>query len=177
MKLSYRPTFEQFSDNYLATYYSGGVSTLRRIAGGPALMLAGVLLLVFVFDRVDSWLLRAPSVLVGLAIFFFGLSYAVGPLFNVFLVSLRKEQLFDSEISLTTLELQAEDLYVDESGEKVKLPLTQIKSVQHRKESTWILTHGDTLIYVPRQGLMSGDHDRFVQALEEKIAPKEEKQE
>ncbi len=177
MKLSYHPTFAQFSDNYLATYYSGGVSTLRRIAGGPALMLASVLLIVFVFDRVDSWLLRAPVILVGLAIFFFGLSYAIGPLFNVFLVSLRKDQLFGNEKSLTTLELHAEDLSVDENGEQVRLPLTKIKSVQHRKESTWILTHGDTLIYVPREGLLSGDHDKFVQALEEKIAPKEEEQE
>lgn len=177
MKLSYRPTFEQFSDNYLATYYSGGVSTLRRIAGGPALMLAGVLLIVFVFDRTGSWLLRAPAVLAGLAIFFYGLSYAVGPLFNVFLVSLRKEQLFGDQKSPTTLELQAQDLHVDENGELLKLPLTKIKSVQHRKESTWILTHGDTLIYVPRQGLLSGDHDKFIQALEEKIAPKEEQPE
>lgn len=174
MKLSYRPTFEQFSDNYLATYYSGGVSTLRRIAGGPVFMLAGVLLIVFVFDRVDSWLLRAPTVLIGLAIFFYGLSYAAGPLFNVFLVSLRKEQLFGNEKSLTTLELLADDLHVDENGEQVKLPLSKIKSVQHRKESTWILTHGDTLIYIPREGLISGEHDKFVQALEEKIAPKEE---
>ncbi len=176
MKISYRPTFAQFSDNYLATYYSGGVKTLQRVAGGPALMLLGVLLIVLVFDRVDSWLLRAPTILVGLAITFYGLSYALGPLFNVFLVSLRKDRLFD-EKALTVLELQAANLHVDQSGEKVKMPLSQIKSVQHRKESTWILTQGDTLIYVPREGLLSGDHDRFVLALEEKIAPKEEEQE
>jgi len=177
MKISYRPTFTQFSDNYLATYYSGGVKTMQRVAGGPALMLLGVLLIIFVFDRTNSWLLRAPVILAGLAIAFYGLSYALGPIFNVFLVSLRKKQLFDSKKALTTLELQAEVLQIDESGERVKLPWSQIKSVQHRKDSTWILTQGDTLIYVPREGLLFGDHDKFVQALEEKISPKEEEQE
>jgi hypothetical protein len=45
--------------------------------------------------------------------------------------------------------------------------------MQHRGDSTWILTENDTLIYVPREGLLSGDHDEFVQAIEEKITPEE----
>jgi hypothetical protein len=173
MKVSYRPTFAQFADNYLATYYSGGVKTLQRIAGGPALMLAGTLAIVFAFDRLHSWLLRAPAIVAGLAVAAYGLSYTLGPLFNVFLVWLRRDKLFENEGALTTLELEGEHLRINQSGEEVKMPLSKIKSMQHRGDSTWILTENDTLIYVPREGLLSGDHDEFVQAIEEKITPEE----
>jgi hypothetical protein len=176
MQLSYRPTFAQFADNYLATYYSGGVKTLQRIAGGPALMLAGTLAIVFAFDRLHSWLLRAPAIVAGAAIALYGLSYTLGPLFNVFLVWLRRDQLFENEQALTTLELEGETLRINQSGEEVTMPLNKIKSMQHRGDSTWILTENDTLIYVPREGLISGDHDEFVQAIEEKIAPEEKEE-
>jgi hypothetical protein len=56
------------------------------------------------------------------------------------------------------------------------MPLSQIQSVQHRSVSTWILTPADILIYIPRQGLKSGDHDKFVAALEKKLAPPDEEE-
>lgn len=171
-KLSYRPTFSQFVDNYLATYYSGGVQTFRRVASGPALALLGSLTIILAFQRLNSWLLRGPIILVGLVLALYGLFYTLGPLFNVFLVWLRRKQLFN-EKSLTTMELEMDHLSINQNGDKINLPFAKIKSVQHRAASTWILTHSDTLIYIPREGLQSGNHDQFIQALEEKIAPKE----
>ncbi len=175
-KISYHPTFSQFADNYLATYYSGGVKTLQRVAGGPALIVTGMLAIIFAFDRLHSWLLRAPTIVAGLAIALYGLSYTLGPLFNVFLVWLRRDRLFQNEQALTTLELEGEHLKINQSGEEVKMPLSKIKSMQHRGDSTWILTDNDTLIYVPREGLVSGDHDEFVQAIEEKITPEKKEE-
>jgi len=173
MKVSYRPTFSQFADNYLATYYSGGVQTLRRVGGGPLIMLLGALLIIYAGNRVSFWLLRYPLIFIGLAIALYGLSVALGPLFNIFLVWLRRKQLFENKKSLTTLELKARHLHVDQSGERVKVPLDHIQTIQHRSESSWILTRSGTLLYIPRAGLVSGDHDQFVQALEEKLTPPE----
>lgn len=174
MKLSYRPTFDQFADNYLSTYYSGGARTLQRAAGGPAMILLGAIAIVLIGDRELSAWLRIPLTLIALATVLYGLSYTLRPLFNVLLVWLRRRQLFEGKKALTTLELKGGFLYVDQSGEKVKLPLEQIQSIQHRSVSTWILTHSDILIYVPRKGLKSGNHDKFVSALELKLAPPEE---
>lgn len=174
MKISYKPTYQQFADNYLATYYSGGVQTLRRVAGGPLVMFLGTLVIILVFDRTASWWLRLPALLLGLYIFWRGLSYALGPLFNVFLVWLRREQLYAASAPATTFELRGNNLHVEQNGEQVRLPVKHIQSIQHRAESTWLLTFSDQMLYIPRQGLLSGDHDRFVARLEELLAPKEE---
>lgn len=174
MKISYRPTFDQFADNYLSTYYSGGVRTLQRAAGGPAMVLLGAIAIILVGDRVEAAWLRALLTIIGLGTVLYGLSYTLRPLFNVFLVWLRRKELFESKKSLTTLELKGDYLYVDQSGERIKLPLSQIQSVQHRSVSTWILTFADILIYIPRAGLKSGEHDKFVAALEKKMSPGEE---
>jgi hypothetical protein len=174
VKISYRPTFDQFADNYLSTYYSGGVRTLQRAAGGPAMILLGAIAVILVNDRVQSAWLKIPFIIVGIATVLYGLSYTVRPVFNVFLVWLRRKQLFEGKKALTTLELKGEFLHIDQSGERIKLPLSQIQSVQHRSVSSWILTHADILIYIPRQGLKSGDHDKFVAELEKKLVPPEE---
>lgn len=174
MKISYRPTFDQFADNYLSTYYSGGVRTLQRAAGGPAMILLGAIAVILVNDRIESAWLRVLFIIVGIAAAGYGLSYTVRPIFNVFLVWLRRKQLFEGKKALTTLELKGEFLHVDQSGERIKMPLSQIQSVQHRSVSTWILTHADILIYIPRQGLKTGDHDKFIAALEKKLTPPEE---
>lgn len=171
MKISYRPTFDQFADNYLSTYYSGGVRTFQRATGGPAMILLGTIAIILIGERVPNAWLRIPLTLVAVATVLYGLGYTLRPLFNVFLVWLRRKELFESKKALTALELKGDFLFVDQSGEKVKLPLSQIQSVQHRSVSTWILTHADILIYIPRSGLLSGDHDKFVAALDKKLIP------
>lgn len=173
MKVSYKPTFEQFSDNYLATYYSGGVKTLQRVAGGPLVMFLATLIPVLAFERTTFWWLRIPAVLAGIYIFWRGLSYTLGPLFNVFLVWLRREQLY-GKAALTMLELRGEKLHIEQNGEQVSFPVKHIQSIQHRAESTWLLTFSDQMLYVPRFDLLSGDHDKFVAKLEGLLTPQEE---
>lgn len=174
MKVSYRPTFDQFAENYLSTHYSGGVRTLQRILGGPFLMVAGSLLIIITNDRISFWLFRYPLYLIGLVVALYGLGYTLGPLFNLFLVWLRRGELFENKDSETTLELLADQLHVTQQGESIKLALSTIQSIQHRSTNTWILTYSDDLIYIPRSGLLSGDHDKFIEALEKKLAPPEE---
>jgi transcriptional antiterminator Rof (Rho-off) len=176
MKISYKPTFDQFADNYLSTYYSGGVRTLQRAAGGPTIIVLGALAFILIGERVADIWLRIPLNLIAIATVLYGLSYTIRPLFNVFLVWLRRNDLFESKKALTTLELKGNYLHVDQSGEKLKLPLDQIVTVQHRSVSTWILTKGDVLIYIPRQGLKTGSHDKFVAALDKALAPEEEEE-
>jgi hypothetical protein len=172
MKVSYNPSFEHFVDNYLATYYAGGVSILKRTVGGPLIILAGALLIVFVNDRIASGWLRVPLVTVGLLVAFYGVTFTLGPLFNIFLVWLRREELYGRN-NLTTLELKGNSLEVTQGADHFKVPLKQIQSVQQRRTSTWIITHSDNLVYFPRE-LASGNYDKFVQLLEEKLAPEEE---
>ncbi|MCW5874113.1 MAG: hypothetical protein KIS88_05655 [Anaerolineales bacterium] len=174
MKVRYQPTFAQFADNYLATYYSGGVNTLRRAAGGPLVMFLGSLIIVVVFDRTASLWLRLPAVLLGLYVFWRGLAYTLGPLFNIALVYLRRERLFGSHLPPTSMSLRGKTLHVEQGGEKVRLPVEHIQSVQYRGDSTWLLTLSDQMLYIPREGLESGDHDAFVARIEEILAPEEE---
>ena len=174
MKVSYRPTYDQFADNYLSTYYSGGVRVLQRAAGGPALTILGALGMVWVNGQVSFWLLRYPLLLLSLLAALYGLSYTLRPLFNLLLVWLRRKELFEGAAAITTLELKGDILHVNQGKEQVKLPLDQILTVQHRSAGTWILTASDNLVYLPREGLLSGQHDTFVKALEEKMAPKDE---
>lgn len=176
MKVAYKPNYDQFADNYLATYYSGGVRVLQKAAGGPVLIVLGGLIMIWTSSWVDFVLLRYPLLLLGLAVSLYGLSYTLRPLFNLFLVWLRREQLFEGKQALTTLELKGNALLVTQGKESFKLPLEQIQSVQHRSTNTWILTHSDNLIYIPRAGLLEGSHDKFVAALENKLAPDEEEE-
>lgn len=176
MKVSYRPTFDQFADNYLSTYYSGGVRVLQRAAGGPLLITLGALSMVWVSQWVSFWLFRYPLYLVGIAVTLYGVAFTLRPLFNLFLVWLRRKELFEGEHALTSVELQDNALHVDQGGETLRLPLEKIQSVQHRSTNTWILTSSDNMIYIPRHGLVSGDHDKFVGALEAKLEPVDEKE-
>jgi hypothetical protein len=114
--------------------------------------------------------------LVGIAVTLYGVAYTLRPLFNLFLVWLRRKQLFEGKQATTTIELKAGALHVDQGGESVRVPLAQVQSVQHRSTNTWILTHSDNMIYIPRQGLLAGNHDKFVQALEAKLAPAEDEE-
>ena len=177
MKVSYRPTFDQFADNYLATHYSGGVRVFQRTAGGPALIIGGALAMVWVSENIDFWLLRYPLLLLGLLVALYGLSYTLRPLFNLLLVWLRRKELFEGKAAITTLELKGGILHVTQGKDQVKLPLDQILTVQHRSTSTWILTASDNLVYLPREGLLTGKHDPFIKALEEKMVPEDEGEE
>lgn len=176
MKVSYRPTFDQFADNYLSTHYSGGVRLLQRTAGGPALIILGALSTVWVNARVAFWLLRIPLLLLGVLLAGYGLYLTLQPLLNLLLVWMRRRELFESQAAITTLELKGAFLHVAQGKDQVKLPLEQIQTVQHRSTSTWILTRSDNLVYLPREGLLSGSHDKFVQALEKKLAPQEDEE-
>lgn len=138
------------------------------------MILLGAIAIILIGERLQGAWLRVPLMLVALATVLYGLSYTLRPLFNVFLVWLRRGQLFEGKKALTTLELKGDFLHVNQSGERVRLPLGQIQSVQHRSVNTWILTQADVLIYVPRQGILSGDHDKFVAALNKKLAPEDE---
>lgn len=173
MKVTYQPTFDQFADNYLSTYYSGGVRVLQRAAGGPLLIIAGALIMIWTNERVEFWLLRYPLLLAGLVVSLYGLGFTLKPLFSLFLVWLRRQELFESKNATTTLEIKADLLLVTQQGETLTLPLDQILTIQHRSVSTWILTRSDNLVYVPRTGLIEGDHDAFVSTLIEKTTPKE----
>ncbi len=173
MKLSYQPTYDQFADNYLSTYYSGGVRTLQRAAGGPFLIVIGALLAIWASRNISFWLLSWPVIIGGLYVAFRGLSLTLRPLFNLLLVWLRRHEQFESPEATTTLELRGDALMVEQNKDKIKVPLEEILSVLHRSTNTWIVTKSDNLIYIPRTGLISGDHDEFVQALETKLAPEE----
>ena len=174
MRVSYRPSYAQFAENYLATHYSGGVGTLRRIAGGPITILTGALLAFALSQRIASGFFRGLFILIGILLILAGLFYTFQPLINLYLVRLRREQLFGESMGPTIIELSKQELIVTEGEETLKLPIDQIKSIQHRAESTWLLTHGDYLIFVPRDGLLEGDHDKFIAALEKLLEPEEE---
>ena len=88
---------------------------------------------------------------------------------------LRREELFGSETGPTIIELKGKHLHITENQENLKLPIQQIKSIQHRAESTWILTEGEYLIFIPRNSLIEGDHDSFIGSLETLLEPDEEK--
>jgi hypothetical protein len=171
MKVSFHPTFDQFADNYLSTYYSGGVQTLQRAIGGPVVIVVGAIIMVLANASISFLPARYALYLLGIAAVIFGLRYTVGPLFNLFLVWVRRDELYGKGGKLTTLELKDSNLLVTQGDETVEFPLGKILSVQHRSTNTWVLTQGDNLIYIPREGLASGDHDKFVQELENKLAP------
>lgn len=173
MRVTYRPTFANFTEDYLATHYSAGIKTFRRLAGGPILVALGALLIIFANARVASGWLRVPLWLLAIILILFGLQYAFVPLFNLFLVWLRRDQVLGGEDATITLELKGSQLIITTRGEKVKLPLERIKSVQHRSAGTWILTDADQLVSLPREGLLSGDHDAFVDRLDELLTPEE----
>lgn len=170
MRVVYRPTFSQFVDSYLATHFSGGVQTARRLVGGPLVLLLGALTII----AANAWM--AASILrlliIALALFFalYGLFLTLLPIINIALVWLRRDQILGGEDARTVLELGKDHLLIIENNDAVRLPLRKIKSIQHRSQGTWILTEEDFLISIPREGLLEGDHDAFVYALEQSMA-------
>jgi hypothetical protein len=86
----------------------------------------------------------------------------------MFLLWLRRDELLGDQP--TILELKDDRLMLIQGDESLELPLDQIKSIQHRGHGTWLLTAGDHLISIPREGLLEGDHDAFINALEVAMA-------
>lgn len=170
MRIAYRPTFSQFVDSYLATHFSSGVKTARRLAGGPIVLLLGALVMIAANAWIAATLSRLMITIIGLLVALYGLFLTLLPVINIFLVWLRRDQLLGGQDALTVLELRKTQLVITENGETVELPLQRIKSVQHRNQGTWILTEGDFLISIPRKDLHEGDHDAFVYALEQAMA-------
>lgn len=174
MRLDYRRTYSQFVDNYLATYFSSGVQLARRLLGGPALIILGTVLLNNLAATDFSAFIRIALQVVGYLFIFIGAGYALLPAFNIFLVWLRREQFFGADGVKVTLRLYKTKLRIMENGEEVVIPLDNIISVQRRAKSAWVLTKPDHMIYIPSEGLTTGDYDEFVDALDEAIKKDEE---
>ena len=63
-----------------------------------------------------------------------------------------------------------------EGDETIELPIEKIMSIQLPSERSWILTEGDYLISIPREGIDKGDHEKFITTLEEIRFPDEEEE-
>lgn len=172
MKLAYRRTFSQFADSYLATHYSAGVQTFRRLAAGPLLMVAGAL--VFFLGRPPLfWLGRAALILVGLALLLYGLFLALRPFIDLGLVYLRRDEFLGPEGQPVTLELADHGLRLTEAGAPLDVPYTDIQVIQHRARGAWIITKSDHLISIPSE-LTEGDLSAFLAALDRILHPPED---
>ena len=97
------------------------------------------------------------------------------PIFNIFLLWLRRDDLLGDPPSPTILDLKESHLDITQGQESLELPLKQIKSIQRRSQGAWLLTESDHLISVPRQGLLEGDYDAFMTTLEQAMAYDEAK--
>ncbi len=162
------PTLSDLIESYLTTHYSGGVQTMRRLAGGPVILLLGALTIIAVNAWVVAYFLRALLILVGGLFALYGLWLTLTPVLNMFLLWLRRDELLGDQP--TILEIKDDRLLLIQGDESLELPLAQIKSLQHRAHGTWLLTESDHLISIPRDGLLEGDHDAFVNALEVAMA-------
>ena len=176
MRLSFQRTFNQFSENYLATHYSGGVRSLTRFVGGPFLIVIGAIFIINSSRQIDSSLLKGIIAVFSSALILYGLWQTLQPLINLLLVWVRRDILFSAENAYVELEIVGDILKVKEGNEKIELPIEKIKSIQLRSESSWILTEGDYLISIPREGIDEGDHEKFITTLDKIRFPDEEEE-
>jgi hypothetical protein len=174
MKIQFQRTYAEFSENYLATHYSGGVNSLTRLLGGPAIMVGSALLFVFLNPRIENAFFRGLILVLTIIAVLFGLFRTLAPLLNLFLVWLRRDSLFSNNQSQVEIELDREVLNITEGEESYELDVHKILSIQHRTASTWLLTEGDVLISIPREGVTMGDHEALIAALEEILFQEEE---
>lgn len=173
MKLSYRRTFSQFADSHLASHYSMGSQTLRRVALGPFIMLLGALVL-FIGRRPSLfWLLRGAFILAGLVVLLYGLFLALRPFIDLALVYLRRDEFLGPEGQPVTLELLPEALRVTDGDTQADIPFKDILAVKYRAAGAWVITRSDHLIAIPAD-LTEGDADAFLAALDAVLNPPEE---
>jgi len=171
MQIEYRRTFTQFIDNYLATYYGGGVQTLKRLLGGPAIIVAGSYAVILAATPTMWPFFRVTLNLLGWLLIFYGTVYTLRPAFNLFLVWLRRAEFIGEDGTIIRFELLPESLSVHEGDSQFEVPLDRILAVQRRANSAWILTKPDNILYIPSEDLLSGDFEAFIEALDAAIAP------
>ncbi len=176
MKISYQYTFSQFSDNFIAQYYSGGIRVFTRLFMGPTLFIFGILMIG-----------RTRQMLPGLGKNFFwaggsllvlsGFFYFLRPALQLLIVRLRKDQLFGEngqKVELT-LNTKTDSILIHDSEGESELALEEILYIQHRNDSSWIITNQDQTIPIPRNNLTFGDHDEFISAIENILDINEQK--
>ena len=166
MQLSFQRTFIQFSENYLATHYSGGIRSLSRFIGGPSLIVIGSIFIINSSRNIESLFFRGIIAIFSSALIIFGFWQTLQPLINLFLVWLRRDIMFSRENAYVELNIDGNILNIKEGQEEIELPIEKIKSIQLLSESSWILTEGDYLISIPREGIDKGDHEKFIATLE-----------
>jgi hypothetical protein len=175
MRIAYRSTFAQFVENYLLTYYVAGGNSIRRLIGGPALITLGSILLIVGTAPERGGFFKFVLIVLGGAAIMYGAFDLARPLLSIFLVWLRREQFLGKEGDVVALELLDEGLGIEQGEEHFEVSYDQITAVQRREDSSWILTEPDNMLYVPREGLLEGDHDSFFDALEARLAADDEK--
>jgi|GEM_PF-1165046 len=175
MRIAYRLTFAQFVENYLLTYYVAGGNSLRRLIAGPALIALGAILMIVGAAPERGGLLKVLLIVLGGMAILYGAFDLARPLLSIFLVWLRREQFLGKEGDVVALELLDDDLRIEQGEEHFEVSYDQITSVQRREDSSWILIEPDNMLYVPREGLLDGDHDAFFDALEARLAADDEK--
>ena len=174
MRIEYRRTFAQFIDNYFATYYGAAGQTAFRLVGGPSMMVIAALLIIFVNTRGFTGMLRTLFIVFAILVFILGLYYMLRPALHILLVWTRKEDFIGPKDATIALEMHPDFLRVYENKEQLDLPFDQIEAIWRRARSAWVITKSDNLVYFPFEDLISGDADKFADALDEATAPDEE---
>lgn len=174
MHIQYRRTFSQFVDSYLTSYYTLGGQTLQRLLGGPALILGGVLFILLAATKAWNLGIRLIADVAGGLAILYGLGLALRPLGEILLVWLRRDEFLGEEGAIVTIEFADDQIRLDDPDGSFTFPLARITSIQHRTDSTWIMVAPDHLIYLPREELLSGNHDEFLAALEGRLRENEE---
>ena len=168
IKIKYQPTFSHFIDNYLTSYYSAGVQTFRRIAGGPLLIWIGSSIL-FSSSQISFYKYF------GFIVTLYGLIYAIKPILQICLVWLRKDKFLDQNPVSLELDKEHQTIIIEDQKGKFTLPLSEINSIQHRSQNTWLLTTSDQMISIPRHNLLEGTHNTFIEAVEKILDDNEKK--
>ena len=176
MKISYRYTFSQFTDNFIAQYYSGGIRVFTRLLGGPGLIFIGILIIGYT-RQVEVGTGYYVLWGIGLLIALVGIIYFIRPGLQLLFVRSRKDEFLGSngEAVELTLDPEAQIILIKGPEGESELPLTEILYIQHRAESTWIITNRDHTIPIPRKELTFGDHDVFISAIQEILDVNEQK--
>ncbi len=176
MKIKFHRTYAEFSENYLATHYSGGINSFGRLLGGPLIMVLSAVIFAGLNSRIENAFARGLLLLLTVAAVVYGFLKSIAPLFNLFLVWLRRETVFSAQQSEVEMELKGETLFIYEGQENFELALADILTIQHRTQSTWLLTKNDVLISIPRDGILAGHQDAFIEAIEAVVYKDEEEE-
>ena len=170
MKVEYKRTFAQFADNYITSYYSSGIQPIFRLLGGPILILIGVRVFGFLSSEPNPFLVILIWI-AGIFLMLFGGGLALQPFLQLFVIWIRREEHIGKDGEIVTIEFHPESgaLTISESEGKLELHINDLKSIQYRADSTWLLTQSDNMIFIPRSGLTSGDHDLLIETIESMI--------